>query len=143
MRFKPSTHPDFQLEAIEDGQKYYIGYMGTPAEFKAFAQKTGVFPYIFEVDLRDMTSISRTRGFLTWNHAYPGWKSVQDGDELVQVVANRIKSGELDYSSLIPFLNKFKFGIKSELNIYNGFNVAQVSREDTEYDNFYQGVKLA
>ena len=142
MKFKPSTHSDFRLEAIQDGQLFLIDYLGTPEQFKDYSKLSHVRPYIFEIDMRDMTSISRTPGFLTWQTENPGWTSVQDGDELVQVVVNRINRNELDYGSLIPFLNKFKFGIQSDLNIYNGFDVKQVSRESMSYDNFYQGVKL-
>ena len=142
MKFKPSTHQDFELEAIQDGQLFLIGYLGTPEEFREYAKKPHVFPYIFEIDMRDMTSISRTPGFLTWQTENPGWTAVEDADELVKVVVDRVNRKELDGSSMVEFINQFKFGLKSELNIYNGFEVKRVSREAMSYDNFYQGVKL-
>lgn len=142
MKFKHSTHSDFELEAIQDGQLFLIGYLNSPEEFREYAKQSHVRPYIFEIDMRDMTSISRTPGFLTWQTENQGWIAVNDGDELVKAVVDRINRNELDYGSLIPFLNKFKFGLESELNIYNGFDVKRVSREAMSYDNFYQGVKL-
>ena len=142
MKFKPSTHPDFELELFQDGMIFLAGYLNNPDEFKEFSKKTGVFPYIFDID-REFNMVSRKPGIVSWKDEYPGWESVESWDELMGIVLPRlINNGTLTPGKYDDFIKKFWFGLDSELHLINGLNVVRVSRESVQYGSFYQGVKL-
>jgi len=143
MKFKKSTHPDFELELVQDGMLFLTGYLNSPEEFKSFAQKSNVRPYVFELD-RDFHIISRKPGFVSWQDEYPGWEVVEDWKQLHSVVVPRLMNDGLitHQHHIDEFVKKFWFGMPNTLHLINGIEVAQVSINDTSYGNFYQGVKL-
>lgn len=141
MKFKPSTHPDFELEAIEDGYTYLTSYLGTPEEFQAFLNQTNARPYVFEVD-RNLNMLSRRSGIVSWNDEHPGFVPVYSGAELLGKIVPLMIDNGISYQSCLSFISLFRFGIESELNIYKDLEVRQVSRDSVEYGSYYQGVKL-
>ena len=143
MKFKPSTHPDFELELVQDGMLFLTGYLNSPEEFKEFAKASHVRPYVFELD-REHNLISRKPGFVSWQDEYPGWEVVADWKELHSVVVPRLmREGLITHQHHIDyFVKNFWFGMPNTLHLINGIHVAQVSINDTSYGNFYQGVKL-
>ena len=141
MKFKPSTHPDFELEAIEDGYTYLTCYLWTPEEFQVFLNQTNARPYVFEVD-RNLNMLSRRSGIVSWNDEHPGVVPVYSGAELLGKIVPLMIDNGISYQSCLSFISLFRFGIESELNIYNDLEVRQVSRYSVQYGSYYQGVKL-
>jgi len=142
MKFRPSTHPDFRLESVQDGYNYYIGFLGTPEEFQTFAKQSNIRPYVIDVD-SDNRLISRTPGYLTWVHAYPGYKPISGWVELFQqVIPELIKSGELvEFHKVQEFIKKFPC-TTGDFQIYRGAEILHIARTSMDYNGFYQGVKL-
>ena len=106
MKFKPSTHPDFELEAIEDGYTYLTSYLGTPEEFQAFLNQTNARPYVFEVD-RNLNMLSRRSGIVSWNDEHPGFVPVYSGAELLGKIVPLMIDNGISYQSCLSFISLF------------------------------------